>query len=155
MTGIAFTLNGSERAADVRADTSLLTVLRGTYGLLSARETCGIGVCGSCSVLLDGEPVASCILLAPMVDGRSVTTAESLDPDDPVLEAFAEAHAFQCGFCTPGFALTVKRLLEENPSPSVEETTRALAGNLCRCGSYLKILDAVELAARRLEAPSS
>jgi aerobic-type carbon monoxide dehydrogenase small subunit (CoxS/CutS family) len=110
------------------------------------RATCGIGICGACTVLLDGEPVSGCLMLAPQAAGREVTTVEGLD-GDPVQRAFAEAHAFQCGWCTPGFVLTAKRLLELNDSPSDEEIAEALGGNLCRCGSYVKIADAVRRCA--------
>ena len=118
-----------------------MVVLR-RLGLLSVRETCSIGVCGACTVLVEGEPISGCLLLAPLVAGREIVTAEGLE-GDPVVDAFVDAHAFQCGWCTPGFALTVKSLLDRNPSPTDEEARSALSGNLCRCGSYLKILDAV------------
>ncbi len=126
----------------------LLDVLRRELGLLSVRETCGIGVCGACTVLVDGEAISSCLLLAPLADGRAVETVEGLGGDHPVQRAFEAAHAFQCGWCTPGFVLTAKRLLEETPSPTEEEIRLAFAGNLCRCGSYLKIVDAVLGASR-------
>jgi aerobic-type carbon monoxide dehydrogenase small subunit (CoxS/CutS family) len=144
---VAFELNGEPVEVDVDPTTSLLTVLRTRLGVRSVRETCGIGVCGACTALVDGEPISACLLLAPLVEGATVTTAEGLGGDHPVLRAFADAHAFQCGFCTPGFVLTVASLLEECPQPTDEEITLALAGNLCRCGSYLKIVDAVRRAA--------
>jgi aerobic-type carbon monoxide dehydrogenase small subunit (CoxS/CutS family) len=126
---------------------SLLTVLRAQLGVLSVRETCGIGVCGACTALVDGEPISACLLLAPLAEGAEVTTAEGLGGDHPVQRAFAEAHAFQCGFCTPGMILTIVSLLEENPHPTDEEIALGLAGNLCRCGCYVKIADAVRRAA--------
>ena len=138
-------LNGRATALEARADEMLLETLR-REGLLSVRATCGIGVCGACTVLVDGEPVSGCLLLAAQVAGREVTTVEGLD-GDPVQRAFAEAHAFQCGWCTPGFVLAAKRLLELNPSPSDAEIAEALGGNLCRCGSYVKIADAVRRCA--------
>lgn len=146
---IAFTLDGEPFATDASPAESLLTVLRRDAGRLSVRETCGLGVCGACTVLVDGEPLSSCLLLAPLAAGRAVATAERLPDDDPIVQAFADAHAFQCGYCIPGFVLTVKRLLEETPEPSDAEIRLALAGNLCRCGSYLKIAAAVRLAAAR------
>jgi aerobic-type carbon monoxide dehydrogenase small subunit (CoxS/CutS family) len=140
-------LNGIDARLEAAPDEPLLEALR-RRGLRSVRLTCGIGVCGACTVLLDGRPVSSCLMLAPMVDGREVLTAEGLASGDRVALAFQEASAFQCGYCTPAMVLTVRALLEEVPNPSREEVRRALAGNLCRCGSYLKILDAVVLAAR-------
>jgi aerobic-type carbon monoxide dehydrogenase small subunit (CoxS/CutS family) len=144
---IELTLNGEAAAVDVRPDEMLIGVLN-RLGLVSVRETCGIGVCGACTVLVDGEPISGCLLLAPLAAGRELTTVEGLGGDHPVQRAFAEAHAFQCGWCTPGMVLTAKRLLEENPQPSEEEIRLALAGNLCRCGCYVKIVDAVQLAAK-------
>ena len=128
-------LNGRRTTLEVRSDEMLLEALR-RRGLRSVRETCAIGVCGACTVLLDGEPVSGCLTLAATVAGREVTTVEGLDESDPVLRAFNEAHAFQCGWCTPGFVLTVKAM---RPGEDVRE---ALGGNLCRCGSYLKIEEA-------------
>jgi aerobic-type carbon monoxide dehydrogenase small subunit (CoxS/CutS family) len=138
-------LNGRAAVLDARSDEMLLGVLR-RAGLLSVRETCAIGVCGACTVLLDGEPVSGCLTLAAQVAGREVTTVEGL-AGDRVQRAFAEAHAFQCGWCTPGFVLAAKRLLELNPSPSDEEIAEGLGGNLCRCGSYVKIAEAVRRCA--------
>ena len=129
-------LNGRGATLDARTDEMLLEALR-REGLLSVRETCAIGVCGACTVLLDGEPVSGCLTLVAQVEGREVTTVEGLDESDPVLRAFNEAHAFQCGWCTPGFVLTVKAL---QPGDDVRE---ALGGNLCRCGCYVKIEEAV------------
>jgi aerobic-type carbon monoxide dehydrogenase small subunit (CoxS/CutS family) len=144
---IAFTVNGEGVEVDVRSDEMLLEVLRRDFGLTSVRTTCGIGVCGACTALVDGEPISTCLLLAPLAEGRLVTTVEGLGGDDPVQRGFVEAHAFQCGYCTPGMILTAKRLLEESPQPSHEEIRLALAGNLCRCGCYVKIVDAVRRAA--------
>jgi aerobic-type carbon monoxide dehydrogenase small subunit (CoxS/CutS family) len=144
---VSLTVNGEPCELEARADHSLLAALRSELGLLTVRETCSLGVCGTCTVLLDGEPTSACLLLAPLAEGRSVTTVEGLGADDPVGRAFSEAHAYQCGWCTPGMILTAKSLLSENPSPSVEEITIAMSGNLCRCGSYVKIVDAVRRAA--------
>jgi len=147
---LSFTVNGERVEVEARADDMLIDVLN-SLGLASVRETCGLGVCGACTLLLDGETASGCLVLAPLAEGREVTTIEGLDGSDPVQEAFAEAHAFQCGYCTPGMVLTAKRLLEENAQPTEAEIRLALAGNLCRCGCYVKIIDAVLLAAGRKE----
>ena len=147
---LAFTVNGERAEIEGRPDDMLIDVLN-RLGYASVRETCGIGVCGACTVLLDGETVSACLVLAPLADGHEVTTVEGLPGDDPVQLAFAEAHAFQCGYCTPGMVLTAKRLLEEDPQPNEGEIRLALAGNLCRCGCYVKIFEAVQLAAGRKE----
>jgi aerobic-type carbon monoxide dehydrogenase small subunit (CoxS/CutS family) len=139
---IDLVLNGRPTSLEARADEMLIEPLR-RHGLLSVRATCGIGVCGACTVLLDGEPVSGCLTLAPLAAGREVTTVEGLNGEDPVQRAFDAAHAFQCGWCTPGFVLTAKALLAENSHPSDEEIATALGGNLCRCGCYLKIEEAV------------
>jgi aerobic-type carbon monoxide dehydrogenase small subunit (CoxS/CutS family) len=130
-----------------RADETLLSALR-RAGFRSVRLTCGIGVCGACTVLIDGSAMSSCLVLAPAAAGAEITTADGLAADDPVARAFQETVAFQCGYCTPGFVLTAKALLAEVSRPSDDEIRHALAGNLCRCGSYLKIMDAVRLAAK-------
>jgi aerobic-type carbon monoxide dehydrogenase small subunit (CoxS/CutS family) len=142
---VEFALNGRRVEVDARPDEMLVGVLR-REGLLSVRETCGIGVCGACSVLVDGELISGCLTMVASVAGREVTTVEGI-AGDPVQRAFAEAHAFQCGWCTPGFVLAAKRLLELNPSPSDAEIAEALGGNLCRCGSYVKIAEAVRKCA--------
>jgi aerobic-type carbon monoxide dehydrogenase small subunit (CoxS/CutS family) len=129
-------LNGRAATLDVRSDEMLLEALR-REGLNSVRETCAIGVCGACTVLLDGEPVSGCLTLVAAVAGREITTVEGLDESDPALRAFNDAHAFQCGWCTPGFVLTTKAM---RPGDDVRE---ALGGNLCRCGCYVKIEEAV------------
>ena len=143
---IPFKLNGEEIQIEAAPDEMLLDVLRDELGLRSVRETCGIGVCGACTALVDGEPISSCILLAPLAAGREIVTVEGLGGQHPVQRAFVEAQAFQCGYCTPGMILTVKKLLEESPRPSEDEIKRYLGGNLCRCGCYVKIVDAVKLA---------
>jgi aerobic-type carbon monoxide dehydrogenase small subunit (CoxS/CutS family) len=144
---VSFNLNGVDAEVATRPDENLLTVLRRELGVLSVRETCGIGVCGTCTALVNGQAISSCLLLAPLAEGARITTAEGLPADHPVLRAFEEAHAFQCGFCTPGMVLAAAALLSERPSPTDEEIRLSLAGNLCRCGCYVKILDAVRLAA--------
>jgi aerobic-type carbon monoxide dehydrogenase small subunit (CoxS/CutS family) len=145
-------LNGRLTVLDCAPATMLLDALRDGEGLASVRATCGIGVCGACTVLLDGEPVTGCLTMAGQAEGRAITTLEGLGGSDPVQRAFAAEHAFQCGWCTPGFVLTVKRLLEENPDPGEEEIAEALGGNLCRCGSYVNIAAAVRRAAKELRA---
>lgn len=144
---IRFLLDGAPVEVDAGPAESLLSVLRDHLGVRSARESCGIGACGACTVLVDGELISSCILLAPLAEGASITTAAGIPPGHPIREAIARAHAYQCGFCTPGVAITAFKLLEESPQPSGEEIRDALAANLCRCGSYLKIVEAVEGAA--------
>jgi aerobic-type carbon monoxide dehydrogenase small subunit (CoxS/CutS family) len=143
-------LNGRRATLECEPADMLLDVLR-TAGLSSVRDTCRIGVCGACTVLLDGEPVTGCLTMAAQAEGREITTVEGLGGADPVQRAFVDAHAFQCGWCTPGFVLTAKSLLDENPSPSDGEIAAALAGNLCRCGSYVKITEAVRRARAAME----
>jgi aerobic-type carbon monoxide dehydrogenase small subunit (CoxS/CutS family) len=145
---VSVILNGRPTVLDCAPSAMLLDALREGEGLTSVRATCGIGVCGACTVLLDGEPVTGCLTMAGQAEGRAITTLEGLGGSDPVQRAFAAEHAFQCGWCTPGFVLTVKRLLEENPDPSDEEIAEALGGNLCRCGSYVNIARAVRRAAK-------
>ena len=144
---LRFHVNGEAVEVEARPDEMLLDVLRRDLDLKSVRQTCGIGVCGACTALLDGGPISTCILLAPLAEGREITTVEGLGGNHPVQQAFVEAEAFQCGYCTPGMILTAKRLLEETPEPTSEEIRAYLGGNLCRCGCYAKIEDAVNLAA--------
>jgi aerobic-type carbon monoxide dehydrogenase small subunit (CoxS/CutS family) len=146
---IELQLNGRAVELDCEGDEMLVDLLW-REGIDSVRVTCGIGVCGACTVLVDGDPVTGCLTLGPLVHGREVTTVEGLDGADPVQRAFIDAHAFQCGWCTPGFVLTAKALLAENPTPSEQEIVEALGGNLCRCGSYVKIAEAVRRAACEL-----
>jgi aerobic-type carbon monoxide dehydrogenase small subunit (CoxS/CutS family) len=145
---VKLALELNERPAELEAepDEMLLDLLR-REGLTSVRATCGIGVCGACTVLLDDEPVSGCLLLAAQAQGRRVTTVEGLPAEHPVPRAFEAEHAFQCGWCTPGMVLTAKRLLEENPNPSDQEIAVGLGGNLCRCGCYVKIRGAIRRAA--------
>ena len=131
---------------------TLLEVLREDLHLTGAKESCGEGACGTCTVLLDGAPVRSCLLLAIEAEGREVTTIEGLAAGGklhPLQEAFVEHHAIQCGFCTPGMILTAKALLDAVPEPTEEEIRRALSGNICRCTGYAKIVDAVRAASAR------
>jgi aerobic carbon-monoxide dehydrogenase small subunit len=146
---IRFRLNGRPAGAAVAADDTLIALLRDRFELYGARESCGQGLCGCCTVLVDGAPVSSCLYLAVFADGAEIVTIEHLadgDRLDPVQEAFIEAGAFQCGFCTPGFVLMTKALLDEHPDPSEDEIRHYLSGNLCRCGAYPEILAAVRLA---------
>jgi aerobic carbon-monoxide dehydrogenase small subunit len=152
---IAFTLNGRPVTAEVEPHHNLVEVLQAQFALTGARESCGQGLCGCCTVLLDGRPVSGCLTLAVFAEGTEVITIESLDgPDglDPVQQAFIEAGAFQCGYCTPGFILMTKSLLKRQPQPSEEEIKDYLSGNLCRCGAYPEIVNAVKLAARKNKA---
>ena len=147
---VAFTVNGEPREAEVWEGESLLFALRERLGLPGSKNACEQGECGSCSVLLDGELVCSCLVLAAQADGHDVVTVEGLAEDGRlhrVQEAFAATGAVQCGFCTPGFVVAAADLLEHNPDPSDDEIREALSGNLCRCTGYAKIFDAVRLAA--------
>ena len=147
---IHFTLNGSAVEATILAHLSLIELLREQFELFGARESCGQGLCGCCTVLVNGDAVSGCLYLAAFADGGEIVTVEHLTADgklDPVQEAFIEAGAFQCGFCTPGFVLMTKQLLDEHPDPSDDQIGHYLSGNLCRCGTYPEIIAAVKLAA--------
>ena len=147
-------VNGEWREADVWGGGSLLTVLRDDLGLSGSKNACEQGECGSCSVWMDGELVCACLVLAAQANGREVRTVEALSPheDDlhPVQEAFIEAGAVQCGFCTPGLIVAVADLLRRDPGAAEHDVREALAGNICRCTGYQKILDAVRLAQTRM-----
>ena len=148
---ITLRVNGAERSADVWEGSSLLTALRDDLGLPGSKNACEQGECGSCSVLLDGELVCSCLVLAAAAEGRVVRTVEGLAEGgriSTVQQAFLDAGAVQCGFCTPGLVVAAHALLRENPEPSDAEIREALSGNLCRCTGYGKILEAVRRAAR-------
>ena len=150
---VRLTVNGIEREADVWEGSSLLTVLREDLGLPGSKNACEQGECGSCSVLLDGELVCSCLVLAAAAEGRRVRTVEDLADGStlhPVQRAFVEAGAVQCGFCTPGLVVATYALLRDNPEPSEAEMREALSGNLCRCTGYGKILEAVRRASREM-----
>ena len=152
---ISFTLNGRAVSATVEPHHNLVEVLQGQFALTGARESCGQGLCGCCTVLLDGKPVSACLTLALFAEGSEIVTIEHLggaDTLDPVQEAFIEAGAFQCGYCTPGFILMTKSLLAQNSQPSDDEIKDYLSGNLCRCAAYPEIIDAVKLAARKSKA---
>jgi carbon-monoxide dehydrogenase small subunit len=147
---IQLTVNGEEHEVVVAPNRTLLEVLRDDLYLTGTKEGCGEGACGTCTVLLDGKPVRSCLTLAVEVQGREVTTIEGLAPMGelhPVQKAFVEYGAIQCGFCTPGMILTTKALLDENPSPTEQEARQAISGNVCRCTGYTKIVEAILKAA--------
>jgi aerobic carbon-monoxide dehydrogenase small subunit len=149
---IRFTLNGEAVSADVPPHWNLVELLQNRFGLFGARESCGQGLCGCCTVLVNGTAVSGCLYLAALVDGADVRTVEQPAAGtgiDAVQEAFIEAGAFQCGFCTPGFVLMTRQLLDEQPDPSEDEIRHYLSGNLCRCAAYPEILKAVRLAARK------
>ena len=151
-TQILFKVNGEAAEVAFAPHKTLLEVLREDLGLTGTKHGCELGECGCCAVLVDGKPVLSCLVLGLAVEGHEVTTVEGMahGPQlDPLQEAFAELGAAQCGYCTPGILLTAKALLEKTPRPSREEIQQALAGNLCRCTGYIKIYEAVELAAAR------
>jgi aerobic carbon-monoxide dehydrogenase small subunit len=140
-------VNGREMEATVRANQTLLDWLRDDLHLRGTVEGCGVGVCGSCTVLVDGRPVSSCLVLATNIEGKQVTTIEGLghnDELDPVQHAFLEKQAFQCGYCTPGMIMATKALLSNNPHPSEEQVRDYLSGNICRCGTYAEVLAAVK-----------
>ncbi len=147
---IRLTVNGEEYEAIVTPNQTLLEVLRDSLNLTGTKEGCGEGACGTCTVLLDGKPVRSCLTLAVEVQGREITTIEGLAPMGelhPVQKAFVEYGAIQCGFCTPGMILTAKALLDENPNPTEQEARQAISGNVCRCTGYAKIVEAMLKAA--------
>jgi carbon-monoxide dehydrogenase small subunit len=155
---VALTVNGAPRAATVEPRLLLSDFLRHTLGLTGTHVGCEHGVCGACTVLLDGEPVRACLLFAVQADGAEVSTVEGLAAADgtlhPLQEAFRDAHGLQCGFCTPGILMSMVPFLRDRPDPSEPEVREALSGNLCRCTGYQNIVDAVLLAARRAaEAP--
>lgn len=150
---IRLTVNGEERVVETTATTRLLDLLRTDLKLTGTKEGCGKGECGACTVLLNGQLVASCLLLAPQADRAEIITIEgigSAEGLDPIQESYLEAGAVQCGFCTPGMILASKKLLEENPWPTVGEIRRGLSGNLCRCTGYHKIIAAVRLSAQKM-----
>lgn len=152
---IRFRLNGRPVSANVMPHETIVDMLTGQFELTGARESCGQGLCGCCTVHVDGKPVSGCLSLAAFLEGTEVLTVEGLgegDKLDPVQEAFIEAGAFQCGFCTPGFILMTKKLIEQHPRPTDDQIRHYLTGNLCRCSAYPEIMEAVRLAAARVQA---
>jgi carbon-monoxide dehydrogenase small subunit len=144
---VKLTVNNELFEVAINLNRTLLEVLREELSLTGTKESCGQGACGSCTVLLDGLPVRSCLLLAVEAEGREITTIEGLSQGEklhPVQEAFIEHHAIQCGFCSPGMILTATALLEDNPKPTEDEIRHALSGNICRCTGYAKIIGAVK-----------
>jgi aerobic-type carbon monoxide dehydrogenase small subunit (CoxS/CutS family) len=150
---IEFTVNGSVRSASAEVRTTLADFLRDKLTLTGTHLGCEHGVCGACTVLVDGEAVRSCLMLAVQARGRDVVTVEGLADGDrmhPVQQAFWESHAFQCGFCTPGFVMSTVALLRENPDADEEEVRETLSGNICRCSGYQSIVEGVLLAGRKI-----
>ena len=150
---VSIEVNGTLREAQVPARLTLVDFLRDTLRLTGTHAGCEHGICGACSVLLDGQPVRSCIMYAVQADGRKVTTIEGLAQADgrpgALQDAFCEAHATQCGYCTPGMVIAAHALLETNPAPAEQEIREAIGGNLCRCTGYQQIVDAIKLAAEK------
>lgn len=154
MTDCKLTINGKDYVVKVEEKWTLLYVLREVLGLTGTKEGCGTSDCGACKVLIDGKAMNSCSLLAMRMVGKNITTIEGLGTSDkphPIQEAYVEAGAVQCGFCTPGMIISTKALLDENIDPSEEEIREGLSKNLCRCTGYVKIVDAVKLAATKIK----
>jgi carbon-monoxide dehydrogenase small subunit len=146
-------VNGRELQPAVKPNQTLLEFLRDELHLKGSMEGCGVGVCGSCTVLVDGRPVSSCLVLATNIEGKQVATIESLavgDQLDPVQQAFLEHQAFQCGYCTPGMIMATKGLLSSNPHPTEDEIRDYLSGNICRCGTYAEVMAAVKSVSEKL-----
>jgi carbon-monoxide dehydrogenase small subunit len=153
VTDVTIRINGELRAASVPPETTLLKLLREVFNLTGAKLGCDVGDCGACTVLLDGQPVNACLMLAAQADGRDVLTIEGLATRGglhPLQRAFEDQGSLQCGFCGPGVILAAKALLDENPAPARHEIREAIAGNLCRCTGYAKMIDAIQHAARAL-----
>jgi carbon-monoxide dehydrogenase small subunit len=149
---IRFTLNGKPVSARIAPHHNLVELLQDSFGLFGARESCGQGLCGCCTVLVNGVAVSGCLFLAAFAEGADVVTVEHLASGEqlsPVQQAFIETGAFQCGFCTPGFVLMVHQLLDQNPEPTEDDIRHYLSGNLCRCGTYPEIIKAVQLAVQK------
>ena len=156
---IKLKLNGKPVEIDADPQMPLLWALRDELGLTGTKYGCGQALCGACTVLLDGEAVRSCLLFAVQADGADITTIEGIGPADgslgPVQEAFRQAHGLQCGFCTPGFVVSVQAFLQDNPNPTLDEIKEGLSGNLCRCTGYQGIIKAVQIAAETMSAQGS
>lgn len=156
---VEFTVNGEAREMAVDTCRSLLDALRDDVGLTGTKKGCDVGDCGACTVLVDGEPMNACLMLAVEAEGRTVETVEGLQPGvdmlHPLQDAFMQHGASQCGFCTPGILMMAKKLLDDNPAPTDEDIRFGLSGNICRCTGYTKIFDAIKSAAREMEAARS
>jgi aerobic carbon-monoxide dehydrogenase small subunit len=153
---IAFTLNGRRVGATVASHETIVEILQRDFGLFGARESCGQGLCGCCTILVDGAAVSGCLYLAAFADGTDIVTVEGLSRGaelHPIQRAFIEKTGFQCGFCTPGFILMTKELLDRYPRPTDEEIRHYLSGNLCRCAAYPDIIEAVKRAAELIARP--
>ena len=152
MVTVNVKVNGEERTATVPAETTLLRMLRDELNLTGAKLGCDVGDCGACTVIVDGKPINSCLMLAAQADGRTITTIEGLADADhfhPLQKAFENYGSLQCGFCGPGVLMSSKALLDENPNPSVPEIRDALGGNLCRCTGYSKMIEAIQTIAKQ------
>ena len=153
---IRFMLNGNALSVDTTPDRRVVDLLREDLGLTGTKEGCGAGECGACSILVDGEHKLSCLMIAAQLEGRTIVTIEGFGAKDklhPLQDAFIRHGAVQCGFCTPGMVIAAETLLRQNPQPSRDDIREGLAGNLCRCTGYQKIVDAVEDVSRREEKP--
>ena len=155
---ITIDINGKDVSAAIEPRVTLLDFVRDMAGLKGTHAGCEHGVCGACTVLLDGEAVRSCLILAAQAEGSEITTIEAVDDTarqpgelSVIQDAFCEAHGLQCGYCTPGMVLAAKTLLQHNPAPSREQVREAISGNMCRCTGYVQIIDAIMLAAKRLQ----
>jgi carbon-monoxide dehydrogenase small subunit len=149
---LRFTLNGQEKSLDIDPGISVLKLIRDIVDLKGTKEGCGIGECGACTIVVDGRAVNACLMFAAQLDGRDVLTVEGLSGEDelhPIQQSFADRHAVQCGFCTPGLLMSTQALLAENPNPGRAEIVKAVAGNLCRCTGYQSIVAGIEEAAGR------
>lgn len=154
---ITLTVNGEVHEILVKPNTSLLDVLRNELDLTGTKRGCDTGDCGACTVIMDGKAVDACLVLAMKADGRNIVTIEGLangNKLDPIQQAFLEKGAVQCGFCTPGMALSTKALLDKNPNPTKEEIKAGIAGNLCRCTGYTKIIEAIQTASQKMSEGS-
>ena len=151
---VGLDLNGQPVELECRSDEMLLDVLRREAGLTSVRETCRIGVCGACTVLVDDEPISGCLILAAQLTGRRITTVDGLSESDRTVRAFVDQHAFQCGYCTPGFVVAAKNFLDRHPNPTYEDVEKGLGGNLCRCGTYVGVREAVLEASKKMKGGS-
>lgn len=150
---VKLNVNGKEYEVEVKPHWTLLQVIRDQLGLTGTKYGCGTGECGACTVIIDGKPMTSCLVLAASAEGRKIVTIEGISNGDrlhPLQEAFIEEGAIQCGYCTPGMILTAKAFLERNPNPTEEDVRRAIDGNLCRCTGYVKIIKAILKASKKL-----